>query len=55
MQMGPSRRDQCVSWIAGEQVLRGKTVRLVKVLWPRSRGGDMGARGHRARQLSLLV
>ena len=37
-----------------ERVLRGKTVRLVKVLWQR-RGGDMGARGHRALQLSFLV
>ena len=25
------------------------------VVAPKSRGGDMGARGHRARQLSLLV
>ena len=37
-----------------EQVLRGKIVRLVKVLW-QHRGGDMGARGHCACQLSLLV
>ena len=37
-----------------EQVLCGKTVRLVKVLW-QHRGGSMGTRGHRASQLSLLV
>ena len=33
MQMGPSRRDQCVSWIAESRFFRGKTVRVVKVLW----------------------
>ena len=29
---GPSRRDLCVLWIAGEQVLRRKAV-WIKVLW----------------------
>ena len=40
-----------------EKVLRGKTVRLVKVLW-QHRGvkeATWVARGHRVRQLSLLV
>ena len=37
-----------------DQVLRHKTVRLVKVLW-QHRGGNMGTRGHDAYQLSLLI
>ena len=30
--MGPSRRDQC-AWDSRDQVLRRKTVRLMRVLW----------------------
>ena len=33
MQMGPSRRKKMPIMDSREQVLRGKTVRLVKVLW----------------------
>ena len=39
-----------------DQVLRRKTVRLVKVMaTPRIGGGNMGTRGHNARHLSFLV
>ena len=37
-----------------DQILRGKAVRLVKVLW-QHRGGNMGMRRHCACQLSFLV
>ena len=33
MQMGPLRRDRCVSWIAKSKFYEAKTVRLVKMLW----------------------
>ena len=54
--MGPSRRDQFRIMDSRDQVLRRKTVRLVKVLW-QHRGVEeaTGVRGHDAGHLSLLV
>ena len=56
MRRGPSRRDQCESWIARAGFV-GQDCETTKgvVAAQRSRGGDMGERGHPARQLSLLV
>ena len=38
-----------------DQVLRGKTMSLVKVLWSRSGGGNMGMRRHCACQLFFHI
>ena len=54
--MGPSRRDQCTLLIAVIRVLRLKTEAsksAITALW--SGGVNVGARGHDAGHLSLLV
>ena len=56
MQMGPSRRGQCVSWIAEAGFAWQDCEACEGVMaTSRSGGGDMGTRGHHTRQLSLLV
>ena len=56
MQMGPSRRDRCVSWIAGIRFSKQDCEASEGVVVaPWSRGGNMGTRGYYACQLSLLV
>ena len=44
--MGPSWRDQCVSWIAEIRFCNESVVAT-----PRSRGGNLGTRGHDVRHL----
>ena len=56
MHMGPSKRDLCVFWIAKTRFydINCKASEGV-VATPRSRGGNMGTRGHDAYQISLPI
>ena len=56
MRMGPSRRDQYVSWIVGIKFCnKDHEASEGVVAAPRSEGGNMRLRGHNAYQLSLLI
>ena len=54
--MGPSRRDQCASWIAEiRYTTQDHEASESTVATPWSEGGNVGARGYDVGHLSLLV